>query len=266
MDKKKAEKWTGNSDDYQQVFRLGINEYNASLLDFWRREGLLTPPCRVLDIGCGVGKYGTWFAELGCDVTLLDISAGMLTHAANNMAPFHTHYSIHCCDFDELTGCEEWLSPSFDLSISTMSPAIHDIPTLRKMSEVTDGWCFVTRFRNWAQPCRDALLEALGLPVGSNRMGDMQQDCTELIRMVSALGYTPLVRYTDYNWADVRSSREMVEVLCRSCFEQEPGEEEKQAMAERIRDRMDENGQIEDAVFTKVMWLYWNTKERKTDV
>ena len=49
------EKWNSVSDDYQSVFKLGINEYNSSLLRFWEENGMLTPGCRVIDIGCGVG-------------------------------------------------------------------------------------------------------------------------------------------------------------------------------------------------------------------
>ena len=67
-------KWDSAAPDYQSVFRLGINEYNARQLDFWRERGMLTPGCRVLDIGCGVGKYGVYLAQLGYDVTLIDIS------------------------------------------------------------------------------------------------------------------------------------------------------------------------------------------------
>ena len=66
--------WDEAAADYQRVFRMGLNDYNRQLLEFFTSNGLLHPGCRVLDIGCGVGKYGTYFAELGCGVTLTDIS------------------------------------------------------------------------------------------------------------------------------------------------------------------------------------------------
>ena len=82
------ETWDRAAGDYQDVFRLGLNDYNASLLHFWQEEGMLFPGARVIDIGCGVGKYGTYLAELGCDVTLTDISGEMLRHAKGNMAKY----------------------------------------------------------------------------------------------------------------------------------------------------------------------------------
>ena len=71
-------KWDEAAPEYQSVFRLGLNDYNSALLRFWQENGMLTPGCRVIDIGCGVGKYGAYLAGLGCDVTLTDISENMI--------------------------------------------------------------------------------------------------------------------------------------------------------------------------------------------
>ena len=115
------ENWDRAAADYQNVFRLGLNDYNASLLHFWQSEGMLFPGAQVIDIGCGVGKYGTYLAELGYDVTLTDISEEMLRHARENMAKYHTPWTVYRCDFNEATGEEPVFSAGFDLAISTMS-------------------------------------------------------------------------------------------------------------------------------------------------
>ena len=94
MAESEMEKWDQAAVDYQRVFTLGLNEYNASLMRFWQEEGMLFPGCRVIDIGCGVGKYGTYFAELGYDITLTDISGKMLQHARENMAKFTTPWTV----------------------------------------------------------------------------------------------------------------------------------------------------------------------------
>ena len=109
----------------------------------------------MLDIGCGVGKYGTYFAELGCGVTLTDISPAMLAHAARNMAAYAISWRIVEGDFamlstDELSGGDK-----FDLSVAMMSAAVHDTAGVEKMSTLTRGWCFTANFVEWAQPMRD---------------------------------------------------------------------------------------------------------------
>lgn len=55
-----AQAWDRAAPDYQRVYRLGLNDYNARLLRFWEESGMLFPGARVLDIGCGVGKYGAF--------------------------------------------------------------------------------------------------------------------------------------------------------------------------------------------------------------
>lgn len=102
----KTYKWDRVAADYQKVCAQGGNDYNDKLIAFLLNEGMLYPGCRVLDLGCGVGKYGRVFASLGCDVTLADISPKMLEYAEKNMAEFTTPWRTLLCDFDEISAEE----------------------------------------------------------------------------------------------------------------------------------------------------------------
>lgn len=48
----------------------------------------LAPGTRVLDAGCGAGRYAVELARRGCRVTLLDISGGQLAIAREKLATF----------------------------------------------------------------------------------------------------------------------------------------------------------------------------------
>ena len=106
--------WDKVAPDYQRVYRLGLNDYNTRLLRFWEESGMLFPGARVLDIGCGVGKYGTYLAALGYDVTLTDISGEMLCRASENMAKYSAPWAVYRCDFHEVTGREAVFADGFD--------------------------------------------------------------------------------------------------------------------------------------------------------
>lgn len=254
--------WDQMAGNYQAVYRLGLNDYNAGLLCFWQENGMLFPGCRVLDIGCGVGKYGTWLAELGYDVTLTDISGEMLRHAKENMARFTTPWAVYRCDFNEATGREPVFEKGFDLSISTMSPAIHDAETVRKMSAMTRNWCFLARFFDWQQPFRDELLRRLGQPPRPP-FTDLKSDCVSMIRAVSEAGFAPLVQYVDYNWSDARTPEEMADYMHSRYF---AGDEDAERLyAETLsisRDLAGPDETVQDEVNTKVGWIYWKTKEK----
>ena len=254
------ENWDKAAGNYQDVFRLGLNDYNASLLRFWQEEGMLFPGARVIDIGCGMGKYGTYLAELGYDVTLTDISGEMLRHAEENMASYTTPWAVYRCDFNDATGTEPVFAGGFDFSISTMSPAIHDVVTVKKMSVMTRGWCFLARFYDWEQPWRDQLMRELDL-APRRVFDDLQGDCAAMIRSVREAGYVPQVRYVDYNWADPRTPEQMADYMLRTYFAEDENQDALACETLRLaRQHADMEGNVIDNVNTRVAWIWWKTE------
>ena len=251
------ENWDRAAGNYQDVFRLGLNDYNASLLRFWQEEGMLFSGARVLDIGCGVGKYGTYLAELGYDVTLTDISGEMLRHAEENMAKYKTPWALYRCDFNEASGTEPVFEKGFDLAISTMSPAIHDVETVKKMSAMTRGWCFLARFYDWAQPYRDRLMRELGMEP-RRVFNDLHGDCASMVQSVSAAGFVPQVRYVDYNWADLRTPEQMADYMSRTYFVEAENRDALTHETLRLaKQHANAEGKVSDNVNTRVAWIWW---------
>lgn len=256
-----AEKWNGSAGDYQRTFQLGQNDYNRAVLAFWQEQGMLHPGCRVLDIGCGVGKYGVMLAELGCDVTLTDISPEMLRHAEENMAPYASPWRCFACDFHAVTGQEPVFASGFDFSFSTMSPAVQDVETVRKMSRMTRGWCFLSRFSAWRQPLRDQLLRCAGMEP-SPMFLHPEEDCAALLRAVSDAGFQPQLRYADYSWSDRRGVADMTDYMLRHYWK---GLQSRDAAAEALeaaaRRLCGSQGFLDDRVDTQVAWIYWDTRQ-----
>ena len=251
--------WDDAAADYQRVFSMGLNDYNRQLLEFFTSSGLLPPDCRVLDIGCGVGKYGAYFAELGCGVTLTDISPSMLAHAARNMAAYTTPWRIVEGDFAVLSAEELSDGGKFDLSVAMMSPAVHDLAGVKKMSVLTRGWCFTANFVEWAQPMRDEFYRLMGLEVSGFGAG-MHDSAGELLQAVRDAGYDPEVKYVPYDWSDDRRPDEAAEYLIKRCG----GDTGDAALMTRARkaaaELADENGVFVDGVNTRVAWVYWKTE------
>lgn len=261
MEMKSVENWNEVAADYQRTYYLGLNDYNAGLLGFWQRSGMIFPGCKALDIGCGVGKYGSYLAALGCDVTLTDISPEMIRLAEKNMEKFASPWRACVCDFDTITGEESEFLDGFDFAISTMSPAIQDVKTVRKMSALTHGWCFITRFSSWNQPSRDRLLAELGIePKHSGER--FAADCEEMIKIVSDAGYSPQVKYVEYNWCDIRTIEETAEYMQSRYLKDLDYAVEKSAVIGAAEKLCNSDGLFEDSVNTKVAWIYWSTQER----
>ena len=259
MDETDRQRWNKAAQDYQSTFLLGQNSYNASLLRFWHETGMLHPGDRIIDVGCGVGKYGTWFAELGYDVTLVDISDRMLEHARENMAKYTTPWNTYQCDFNQITGEELAFAGGFDLAISTMSPAIHDTVTARKLNDMTRGWCFLSRFNSWEQPLRDVLMRDIGMEP-RKAFDDLEGDCESMLRILREAGFEAQVKTVDYNWADGRTPEQMADYMCRTYFTEEDDLLAlREAFITASRTRAGSDGRVNDNVNTTVKWMYWRT-------
>ena len=247
--------WDKEAHRYQEVFkRCGSNEYNKQLMDFFINELGINSGKRVIDIGCGVGKYGTLFASLGCDVSLTDISSEMLRHARNNMAELPGKHDFLCCDFNEVSLQEPIFKEGYDLAISTMSPAIHDEATLKKMSAISRGWCFVSNFCHWEQPIRDEYHRLMGdTPKHVMNVPRMKERIEELQDCIKSLGYEVHSKVVDYSWTDIRSPQEAAE---RFSYEDQ-SEDIRRRSLEIINKLCNEKGEFVDTVNTKVTWTYW---------
>lgn len=257
------EHWDRRAAEFQRKFLDGENEYNKKLLEFWTENGMIKEGMRTVDIGCGVGRYGVLLGNFGCEVSLTDISEEMLRYSEENMLksrpklPFHTYR----CDFAEATGKEEFFKKGFDFSIACMSPAINDFESIRKMSDMTKGYCFVTRFVKREQPLKEEIISELGLSFPeSERFVSGVEEITEAVRKMS---FEPQLKYVDYNWSDEKSPEVLAKDILKGWFsergEDNAAELEKQVF-EIAADIKNKRGTLIDEVFSKVVWLYWQTK------
>ena len=244
--------WNRAASDFQQILKQGQNEYNGKLFEFLVGNCGLKPGIRVVDVGCGVGKYGMMLASMGCEVCLTDISPEMLRYAEGNMSAFDTPWSCICGDFSAVS--EHLLSGGkFDLAISTMSPAVHDKDTVLKFSNLSRGCCFLSRFTSWEQPMRDRLLESLG--AASDAHYHSEEKTAALIEAVRSSGFEPKLSYVDYNWCDMRTAEETADYLKRRCG---LSDHEDAELIEAVKPLLNEKGLFADAVYTKVLWMYWS--------
>ena len=255
-----AQKWNEHAADYQKVFQIGMNDYSKKLITFLLENDMLRPGCRVIDVGCGVGKYGTYFAALGCDVTLTDISAGMLEMARRNMTAFDTPWTTLECDFQTVDSAHPVFRDGFDLAISTMCPAIGDVDTVKKISGMVHGGCFITHFTHWEEPLRKRFFDALGIGPAEN-MNRFSYHIDALVEAVKAAGYEPQLRHVPYSWCDERSAEEAADYLLTRVANLTVTEELRERAVAAARELCDERGIFMDAVNTTVAWVSWETKE-----
>lgn len=82
---------------YDQLYREvdpveAVRQWLLLIDRYYRRDNISQTPLRLLELGCGTGRYLQPWCRAGFDVTGVDCSAGMLQHAhAQEIEPQHRH-------------------------------------------------------------------------------------------------------------------------------------------------------------------------------
>ena len=250
MEDKKV--WDGQAQEYQRVFRQGQNEYNEGVLRFLKAQGLLQPGDTVLDVGCGVGKYGVMLAQRGHAVTLTDISPEMLHFAGQNLQAVGAEFQTLCCDFRTVSLENPVFAGGFDLCMSTMCPAVCDADTAKKLTALSRRGCFLADFYAWEQPLRSAVFEKAGLP--EQRMfRDPKADCERLLAEFRRAGYEVKTQLVDYCWGDARTPEAMADYLLGHYHL--PGSLRSRLLL--AAGSLSNGEPLWDEIRTKVAWIWW---------
>lgn len=120
------------------------------------REGPLLREClhkapgtRVVDVACGIGLHALFFAELGADVTALDVSAGMISHAKRQRPNARIQYDVR--DMRELRGGPWDLALCLGNSLSLMR-SIREVSQMVKgvAAALSPGGVFLVQILNYS--------------------------------------------------------------------------------------------------------------------
>lgn len=161
--------WDLRADEFNEITHAVDREERHELMRFLEDRGALVPGGRVLDLGCGAGRYTLEFARRGMAVTGIDISPNMIAHAQRNVA----EAGLSGCEFlDEpwelLGGDRDAFTGAYDLAFASMSSAVHDEATLLRFHAASRGCCFLSGFINrrdlLQQHLSDVILQAGELP------------------------------------------------------------------------------------------------------
>ncbi len=263
-----TEKWNKRADFWEKERKLQRknDERVDATVEFLTQQGILTPQCRIADIGCGPGRFAAVFAQYAQSVVGLDISAKMVEHGNHYIQSLGLQNAqLRCCDFSALDIEKEGYQAAFDLVFSSLTPAIHNVNGLMKSMEMSRAWCLNISHIRRQNYLRDRILrEVFHRPPQGRGEGRVFY---ALFNTLFLLGYQPQTSYmTRRKENRARPDEEYAEYVMELGL---PPEAHTKENAAKIRAWLvahtEEDGcltEISDAVYGRILWDVRSRGER----
>lgn len=191
----KAERWDQLSKNFSDKWYAGEDDAERDeVLLLLREKNILRSGMKILDLGCGAGRFAIPFAKIGAYVTALDASEEMLRcleeetppELASFITPIRSDW--HTADIAQLQ-----FERAFDLSFAHMTPAITGPKTFLKFLSTSREW-FV--FVGWDGDRRQNTVDEVwrrvtGKEPEHNTIGDVIYP----FNLVYSMGYRPYIDF-----------------------------------------------------------------------
>ena len=220
------------------------------VVDWLVKEGILTQDSTVLDIGAGMGSYALPLAKVCREVSALE-PVGACLDVLQHKAEQHDLKNIHCIhEFWECFSAEK----IYDVTFSSMCPAICNAEELRRMESITGSTCcLVAVQRGSYDKHRKAMMAGLQI----KPQGGMTTEAIHYINVLYLMGRQPNVKFFEVR----KTSRVSAETI----LEQYPiyfeifGIEKETSIAflERYLAEHAVDGFLEDESYLRQALIYW---------
>lgn len=238
--------WDFRAKDYNEVTsdKLEPEQEKQNLISFFLKEGIIHPDSRVLDLGCGPGKFTQVFAPHVKEIIGIDISENMVEYAKKNNSSYKNAYFM-IMDWGKDSISE---LGTFDLVFANMCPAIYDIHTLSKMNSVSHGYCYYSHFSARSNNIGDDLDLLFKIKHTFSRIPNMFSYLWEK-------GYRPTVHYEEKG---SESKLSLQDAFIYYQKEYNYGNEKKEQVKSILQNYISHDGMIHRKIWFQKGILLWN--------
>lgn len=235
----------------------------TSAIQFLEQRGILHENCDIVDIGCGPGRFVAAFAKKAHQVLGLDISEKMVEHGMEYIQEQgFKNASLRTCEFQSLDLEAEGYKGAFDLVFSSMTPAIHDMDSLKKSMEMSRQWCCNVSHLYRQNHLRSRIMKELfGKELEPQSKGLW---FNSLFNLLFLMGYCPETSYENrHQEIRIEPDEEYVEYIMEHML---PPEERTTEHTERIltwmKQHADEDGTLLESSDSCYGTILWNVKQK----
>lgn len=178
--------WNMRSKGFRNMSRNNIITEDSLLGEVNAERKILDKNTRVLDVGCGAGRYGPYFSKAAGHYTGIDISDQMIEFAQEDYGHLpNVEFKVYDWeDEEDLEGAP------FDLVFGAMSAALSSREAIEKFMGYSRKYCLVERFIRGSSSLDQWAMELFGRQI-IHRAHNNHQYVLDLLSIIMEHDYTP---------------------------------------------------------------------------
>jgi ubiquinone/menaquinone biosynthesis C-methylase UbiE len=238
-----------------QFKRFEITGNESILLKIIERENMLQSDSRVLDVGCGTGRYSAALSKIVLGITGIDLSPKMIELGKENIEKLGIkNVSLICGDWSEFCTIENGFENIFDLVFAHMTPAITDAGTFEKMIRCSKNCGIVVKPTRRTDEISDEIMKMMEI---YGNTFERDESIAYAFSMLWLMGYQPKLEYEEQEWNTKKSFEEACGMyINRVKTYKNISKDEEEKIEHFLRSKL-KDGFIEEKVNTTVSVLYW---------
>lgn len=229
---------------------------NNKFIKLLKDENLINDDFKVLDVGCGGGKYTLTLSKECSHIYGIDLSPKMIYYANENKKKFNINNAYFICDdWHELSMKESNLYKKFDLVFASMTPAIQSASTLEKMNEASKKYCVLRSNIKRKDSVYDKLMKILNISENEQNLNFLYA-----LNMLFLQGYMPKINYEEKSWFYKEPLEKAYNTYIKKIKTiKEINEYEKNKIKQFLID-ISNNGYIEEEINSTIAILIWSVE------
>ena len=191
--------WNAMAPGYgKERYKTDVDDRIAKTIERLEKGGFVFKNSRILDVGCGNGRYARAFAHKEAEVVCVDVSEKMIerlqsestTDELSVMRPL-------VADWKTMNIDRYGFTKGFDLVFANMTPAVADPDSFLKLMDASKKRCW---FRGWVGKRTNPMLERLHHAITGNEPEPYTGNFNIAWNLIVSSGHFPDSMFETIHW------------------------------------------------------------------
>lgn len=249
--------WNGRAEEFNLIHQKSDNNKSLNaIMDFLQSKSLLNKDTKVLDIGCGPGRYSIEFAKKTEGVVGTDISEKMISFAKENAKKEQvSNVYFKVLDWEGLDIQKLNWEKKFDIVFASMCPGISSKKAIENMIRASKKFCFISSFAYRKDCIRNELSSII---YKGKKIENHNKTIYCGFNILWLMGYYPEIRYIDTSWEKSHPIDKAISMYTSFFEMRKPLNNEEKEKIESHLKKITRNNHVVEKIEAKIAWMYWN--------